>query len=53
MYSKSLFSAVLFVTAALAQTNDYNIDEAEVSTLALARLNSAWYLGGTSLTLIL
>ena len=52
MHSKSLFSAVLFFAATFAQVNDYNINEAEVSTPAHARLNSAWYLVGTLLTLI-
>ena len=53
MYSKSLFSAVLFFAATFAQVNDYNINEAEVSTVALTRLKTVWYLVGTLPTLIL
>ena len=40
MHSLSFFTAVLFFATTFAQVNDYNINEAEVSTLALARLNS-------------
>ena len=53
MHSKSLLSIVLFSAAAFAQVNDYNINKAEVSDLALARLKSAWYLVSTLLTLVL
>ena len=52
MHSKSLFSAVLFFAATFAQVNDYNFNEAEVSILALTRLNSAWCLMDTLLILV-